>query len=130
VLSGAADRDPRAPGGTVILANCTSDLAVSDHDEALTLATAFLSAGAAAVVGSRWDVADDPRTTALMLVLHHRMRAGDTAGEALRAAQLWMLDPHRTLPGELAGCEDVFREAERRGMDELEVWSAFAHHGR
>ncbi|MFJ4467875.1 CHAT domain-containing protein [Streptomyces sp. NPDC089424] len=129
VLAKAADRDPRTPGGTVVLANCTSDLTVSDHDEALTLATAFLSSGTTAVVGSRWDVADDPRTTALMLVLHHRLRAGDAAGEALRAAQLWMLDPHRAVPGELAEFDDVFKEAERRGMDELEVWSAFAHHG-
>lgn len=130
VLAGAADRDPGTPGGTVVLANCTSDLTVSDHDEALTLATAFLSAGATAVVGSRWDVADDPRTTALMLVLHHRLRAGDPAGEALRAAQLWMLDPHRTVPAELAAYDGVFKEAEQRGMDELEVWSAFAHHGQ
>ncbi|MFG2784417.1 CHAT domain-containing protein [Streptomyces prunicolor] len=130
VLAGAADRDPGTPGGTVVLANCTSDLTVSDHDEALTLATAFLSAGATAVVGSRWDVADDPRTTVLMLVLHHRLRAGDPAGEALRAAQLWMLDPHRTVPGELAAYDSVFKEAEQRGMDELEVWSAFAHHGQ
>ncbi|MFJ9892759.1 CHAT domain-containing protein [Streptomyces sp. NPDC091280] len=130
VLAGAVDRDPGTPGGTVVLANCTSDLTVSDHDEALTLSTAFLSAGATAVVGSRWDVADDPRTTALMLVLHHRLRAGDPAGDALRAAQLWMLDPHRTVPDELAACEGVFREAEQRGMDELEVWSAFAHHGQ
>ncbi|MGW3101647.1 CHAT domain-containing protein [Streptomyces sp. NPDC001100] len=130
VLAGAVDRDPGTPGGTVVLANCTSDLTVSDHDEALTLATAFLSAGATAVVGSRWDVADDPRTTALMLVLHHRLRAGDPAGDALRAAQLWMLDPRRTVPNELAACGGVFREAEQRGMDELEVWSAFAHHGQ
>jgi hypothetical protein len=130
VLAGAVDRGPGTPGGTVVLANCTSDLTVSDHDEALTLATAFLSAGATAVVGSRWDVADDPRTTALMLVLHHRLRAGDPAGDALRAAQLWMLDPRRTVPDELAACDAVFREAEQRGMDELEVWSAFAHHGQ
>ncbi|WP_240203328.1 CHAT domain-containing protein [Streptomyces actuosus] len=130
VLAGAADRAPGTPGGTVVLANCTSDLTVSDHDEALTLATAFLSAGATAVIGSRWDVADDPRTTALMLVLHHRLRTGEPAGEALRAAQLWMLDPHRTVPDELEAYIDVFTEAERRGPDELEVWSAFAHHGQ
>lgn len=66
----------------------------------------------------------------LMLVLRHRLRAGDPAGDALRAAQLWMLDPRRTVPDELAACDAVFREAEQRGMDELEVWSAFAHHGQ
>ncbi|MEU9349077.1 CHAT domain-containing protein [Streptomyces sp. NPDC048278] len=130
VLAGAADRDRGTPGGTVVLANCTSDLTVSDHDEALTLATAFLSAGATSVVGSRWDVADDPRTTAMMLILHHRLRVGDRAGEALRAAQLWMLDPRRSVPDELGRYGSVFREAEQRGMDELEVWSAFAHHGQ
>ncbi|UJA11692.1 CHAT domain-containing protein [Streptomyces collinus] len=130
LLAGAAGRDPSVPGGTVVLANCTSDLALSDHDEALTLATAFLGAGATAVVGSRWDVADDPRTTLLMLVFHHRLSRGEPAGEALRAAQRWMLDPERVLPPELARHEPLLRAAAGRPLDELEVWAAFAHHGR
>ncbi|MFE0515043.1 CHAT domain-containing protein [Streptomyces sp. NPDC058964] len=130
VLAGAAGRDPRMPGGTVVLANCTSDLTLSDHDEALTLSTAFLSAGATAVVGSRWAVADDPRTTLLMLVLHHHLKRGEPARDALRAAQLWMLDPDRTLPPELARHEHLTRNADERRLDELEVWAAFAHHGQ
>ncbi|MEU6099111.1 CHAT domain-containing protein [Streptomyces flaveolus] len=130
ILAGAAHRDPGVPGGTVVLANCTSDLTVDDHDEVLTLATAFLGAGATAVVGSRWAVTDDPRTTLLMLLLHHHLGLGVPPRDALRAAQLWMLAPDRTLPPELARYEDLLGDLARRPPDELEVWASFAHHGR
>ncbi|WP_225631607.1 CHAT domain-containing protein [Streptomyces solaniscabiei] len=130
ILAGAAHRDPGVPGGTVVLANCTSDLTVDDHDEVLTLATAFLGAGATAVIGSRWAITDDPRTTLLMLLLHHHLGRGVPPRDALRAAQLWMLAPDRTLPPELAGHEDLLGDQTRRPPDELEVWASFAHHGR
>ncbi|MEU3661464.1 CHAT domain-containing protein [Streptomyces sp. NPDC032940] len=130
ILAGAAHRDPEAAGGTVVLANCTSDLTVDDHDEVLTLATAFLGAGATAVIGSRWAVADDPRTTLLMLLLHHHLGQGTPPRDALRAAQLWMLAPDRSLPPELARYEDLLGDLARRPRDELEVWASFAHHGR
>ncbi|MYR41664.1 CHAT domain-containing protein, partial [Streptomyces sp. SID5910] len=130
ILAGAAHRDPGVPGGTVVLANCTSDLTVEDHDEVLTLATAFLGAGAASVIGSRWAVADDPRTTLLMLLLHHHLGLGVPPRDALRAAQLWMLAPDRALPPELAGYEYLLDGLGRRPADELEVWASFAHHGR
>ncbi|MEE1764976.1 CHAT domain-containing protein [Streptomyces sp. SP18BB07] len=130
LLTGAAGRDPGMPGGTVLLANCTSDLTLSDHDEALTLATAFLGAGATAVVGSRWAVADDPRTTLLVLLVHHHMRQGTPPRDALRAAQLWMLDPDRVLPPELAGCEALLEDTSHGPPDELEIWASFTHHGQ
>ncbi|SFN04811.1 CHAT domain-containing protein [Streptomyces sp. cf124] len=130
LLTGAAGRDPGMPGGTVLLANCTSDLTLSDHDEALTLATAFLGAGATAVVGSRWAIADDPRTTLLVLLVHHHMRRGTPPREALRAAQLWMLDPDRVLPPELAFCEALLADTAYGPPDELEIWASFTHHGR
>ncbi|WP_226966631.1 CHAT domain-containing protein [Streptomyces phaeolivaceus] len=130
LLTGAAGRDPGMPGGTVLLANCTSDLTLSDHDEALTLATAFLGVGATAVVGSRWAVADDPRTTLLVLLVHHHMRRGTPPRDALRSAQLWMLDPGRVLPPELAEFEALVGDAAHGPLDELEVWASFAHHGQ
>ncbi|MFD9038390.1 CHAT domain-containing protein [Streptomyces bottropensis] len=130
LLTGAAGRDPRMPGGTVLLANCTSDLTLSDHDEALTLATAFLGAGATAVVGSRWAVADDPRTTVLVLLVHHHMKRGVPPRDALRAAQLWMLDPGRVLPAELARCAPLLGDTAYGPLDELEVWASFTHHGQ
>lgn len=130
LLTGAAGRDPGMPGGTVLLANCTSDLTLSDHDEALTLATAFLGVGATAVVGSRWAVADDPRTTLLVLLVHHHMKRGVLPRDALRAAQLWMLDPDRILPPELAEFEALVGDTANGPLDELEVWASFTHHGQ
>ncbi|MDX3131587.1 CHAT domain-containing protein [Streptomyces europaeiscabiei] len=130
LLTGAAGRDPGMPGGTVLLANCTSDLTLSDHDEALTLATAFLGVGATAVVGSRWAVADDPRTMLLVLLVHHHMKRGVLPRDALRAAQLWMLDPDRILPPELAEFEALVGDTANGPLDELEVWASFTHHGQ
>lgn len=130
LLTGAAGRDPRMPGGTVLLANCTSDLTLSDHDEALTLATAFLGVGATAVVGSRWAITDDPRTTLLVLLVHHHMRRGTPPRDALRAAQLWMLDRDRVLPPELAEFEELVGDTAHGPLDELEVWASFTHHGQ
>ncbi|MFI7234690.1 CHAT domain-containing protein [Streptomyces cyaneofuscatus] len=133
LLTGA--RDPQAPGGLVVLANCVSDLALSAHDEALTLSTALLSAGAASVVGSRWSVVDDRRTTILMYMFHHYLcghgsaEAPEAAGSpahALRAAQLWMLDPHRTVPAALRG---IAVETPGRPFGSPRIWAAFAHHG-
>ncbi|KOG47116.1 hypothetical protein ADK74_10740, partial [Streptomyces decoyicus] len=68
------------------------------HDEALTLATALVTGGAADVVGSRWPVRDGP-TSVMMAVFHHHVTAGGLAPpDALRAAQVWMLNPLRTPP--------------------------------
>ncbi|MFE6887157.1 CHAT domain-containing protein [Streptomyces sp. NPDC057694] len=130
-----AARDPRAPGGLVVLANCVSDLALSAHDEALTLSTALLSAGAASVVGSRWSVVDDRRTSILMFMFHHYLsghghaeapEAADSPADALRAAQMWMLDPHRTVPAALHG---IAVETPDRSFASPRIWAAFAHHG-
>ena len=56
--------------GLVVLASCLSDVTDADYDEALTLATAFLSAGAGGVVAARWRV--DISTTALLMAAFHR----------------------------------------------------------
>jgi hypothetical protein len=110
-------------GGLVVLAACASDLADREHDEALTLATAFLAAGATGVVGTRWAV-DDLRAAVLMC-LFHRYLAELPPAEALRAAQLWALDPDRELPADIAAllgttCPEI----------PLTTWAAFSHQGR
>ncbi len=56
----------------------------------LSLARAFLSAGAPTVVASLWPVPDGP-TAPLITSLHQRLRAGDEPAAALRAAQLALL---------------------------------------
>jgi CHAT domain-containing protein len=42
----------RPPGGLVVLSACSSDVTVREYDEALTLAAAFLGAGATGVLGA------------------------------------------------------------------------------
>ena len=127
ILKHGTGRDADAPGPVVVASACETDFTVRAYDEALTLATAFLASGAVAVVGSRWAVLD--RATAVVMFAFHHFLAveGLRAADALRAAQLWMLDPARAalpgMPPELA------RVARRRTL-ELETWAAFGHHGR
>lgn len=132
LLSGALGRDPRAPGGLVVLADCVTDLAVARYDESVTLATAVLASGACSVVGSKWAIADQPQTLVLMYMFHYFLHdAGDeSAGspaDALRAAQMWMLDPDRATPD---GADPAaFARLEEKNLADPVFWAAFTHHG-
>ncbi|CAM5538183.1 CHAT domain-containing protein OS=Streptomyces antimycoticus OX=68175 GN=SANT12839_016320 PE=4 SV=1 [Streptomyces antimycoticus] len=104
-----------------------ADLSTRDHDEALTLSTALIARGAADVIGSRWAVHD--ATTALMMAVFHdfvtRQRLAPV--DALRAAQLWMLNPRREPPPTLHG--ELCDEAVRTDLDRIHLWAAFTHQG-
>ncbi|MFH8801016.1 CHAT domain-containing protein [Streptomyces sp. NPDC017936] len=101
-----------AAGPLVVLSACTSALTADDFDEALTLSTAFLTAGAATAVGSLWTV-DDRRTPDLMEEFHRIMiRGGSSPAEALAEAQARMA----------AAAED--------GAGSPYYWAAFSHQGR
>lgn len=127
ILDRARGRRPGAPGGLVICDSCMTDLTENDHDEVLTLGTAFLAAGAVSVIGARWPL-DDAMAAVLTYVLHHQLSLGLAPADALRAAQLWMLDPDRTapplMPAELAG------EVSRPELADLVAWAAFTHQGQ
>ncbi|MGW5648222.1 CHAT domain-containing protein [Saccharopolyspora sp. NPDC003752] len=128
ILRQARDRPRDAAGALVVLAACASDLTDRQHDEVLTLSTAFLAAGAAGVVGTRWEVEDLP-TAMFMIVFHHYLNAGyaDPAS-ALRAAQLWMLDPRRRpLPGLPEELSLFFADIDPA---ELAHWAGFTYQGR
>ncbi|GAA4239866.1 CHAT domain-containing protein [Actinomadura meridiana] len=128
ILRRARERPSGEPGGLVVLAACGSDLTSRDHDEALTLSTAFLAAGAVGVVGARWPV-DDLPTTLFMTMFHHYLNAGyDDPAVALRAAQLWMLDPGRRVPPDLSG--ELADLLDTTPLDEPESWAAFTYQGR
>ncbi|MER6916540.1 CHAT domain-containing protein [Streptomyces sp. NPDC000594] len=119
-----------AAGALVVLSACETDLSSRDHDEALTPTTALLARGAADVVGSRWKVPDSAASAALMVVLHHRLAVeGLAPPDALRAAQLWMLDLDREpvpgLDGELLAAV----ERDPAGPTALSSWAAFIHQG-
>jgi hypothetical protein len=131
ILAQTSGRPQAAPGGLVICDACTTDLTEQDHDEALTLGTAFIAAGYASAIGTRWPVAD--RATAiLMYVFHHHLRdGGDTStspGDALRRTQLWALDPGRRAPAGMPA--NLARYVSDEKLADVYAWAAFAHHGR
>jgi len=128
ILHQARKRSRSEPGGLVVLASCLSDVTETDYDEALTLATAFLSAGSAGVVGARWSVGE--ADTALFMVnFHNHLNCGPSGpAQALHSAQLWMLDPGRAAPD---GLSKVLREeASQPGLADPAAWAAFAYQGR
>lgn len=104
IVAQAQGRDSRAPGFLAVLGACMSDLADVEHDEALTLASGLLAAGASGVIGARWRTSD-LATATLMIMFHHFINQAEGASirkpaDALRLAQLWMLDQNRAaLPG-------------------------------
>jgi CHAT domain-containing protein len=123
-----AGRQQAESGGLVVLASCLSDVTEADFDEALTLATAFVSAGAAGVVAARWSV--EAAETALFMTIFHRYLNSTypEPAQALRATQLWMLDPDRTVPD---GLPAVLRDPVRTArLAEPAAWAGFAYQGR
>lgn len=128
VLRQASGRPGTAPGGLISLAACGSDLAMGEPDEALTLATAFLAAGAATVVGTRWEIPDGP-SALMMFMFHHFLNADRLSPrDALRMAQLWMVHPGRTAPPEMPA--HLAREVRHPSLAELSAWAAVTHQGR
>jgi hypothetical protein len=126
VLDQATRRDT-APGPHMVLSSCSSDVTGDDHDEALTLATAFLAAGAVAAVATRWPVLDR-LVGVVTFALHHFLTTGLPAAEALRRAQLWLLDPDRApLPGMPV---PLRRRCRNPLLADVSVWAAFGHQGR
>ncbi|MCT4355570.1 CHAT domain-containing protein [Streptomyces sp. Je 1-79] len=114
--------------GLVLLAACRSHVSGRGHNEAYSLATAFLVAGARSVVGSLWPVPDDA-TSVLMFLTHHFLRReGETPARALRRAQLWMLDPERRPPAELPPL--LAEWARRVDPHDLSAWAGFTHLGQ
>jgi hypothetical protein len=62
----------RRCGGIVTLAACTTHRPDRAYDEAVTLSTAFLVAGAGTAIGSLWQVPDDG-TARRMVAFHHNL---------------------------------------------------------
>lgn len=127
ILDGTATGQPDAAGPLVVLSACETDLSTRNHDEALTLSTALIARGAADVIGSRWAVRD--ASTAVMMAVFHDFVTthGLAPADALRAAQMWMLNPDREPPPTLHG--DLRGEAARTDLDRIQLWAAFTHQG-
>ncbi|MFD7555655.1 CHAT domain-containing protein [Streptomyces sp. NPDC059835] len=111
----------------VVLAACSTSVSGHGYDEAYSLSTAFLVAGARSVLGSLWTVPDEA-TSVLMYMTHHYMRReGHPPGQALRNAQLWMLDDRRRppagMPADLVARVPLIDAADPVG------WAGFTHLG-
>lgn len=131
IVAQAQGRDKRAPGFLAVLGACMSDLADVEHDEALTLASGLLAAGASGVIGARWRTRD-LETATLMIMFHHFINQTEEASarkpaDALRLAQLWMLDQNRAA---LSGLPVLL--ADGSALPELadpHSWAAFTYQG-
>ncbi|WP_431042055.1 CHAT domain-containing protein [Streptomyces sp. P1-3] len=124
-LTEGADRYPDL--GLVVLAACSTNVSGRGYDEAYSLATAFLVAGARSVLGSLWTVPDEA-TSLLMYMAHHFMhRAGLAPGAALRRAQLWMLDGGREVPAGMP--RELADRVPFIDARDLAGWAGFTHLG-
>ena len=124
VLDRAASRPL---GGLVVLSACSSDLSVRQYDEALTLSSAFLGAGATGVLAAGWEI-DDRYAAVAMYKVHHLLATGAAAADAVRGAQLWLLDPDRTAPPGLPPA--LARYLAAAELTHPLTWAAYAFRGR
>jgi CHAT domain-containing protein len=123
-----ASRTARLEIEQVFLAACTTGAEGADHDEMFSLSTAFLAAGARTVFGSLWAVPDEA-TSLLMFMVHHFLVVDRRPPvDALREAQLWMLDPKREAPAEMP--RELARHASDPEAADPRSWAAFTHRGR
>jgi len=141
-LSATEIRDIDLSGARLIVASAceTGRLprAAESTDEALTLSSVFLAAGAAGVVASLWKV-DDYSTTLLMLRFYENLAATpERPARALRAAQLWLRDlspeeeaSYVTRHPELRVEHEEWRQTVngRRGFQAPSTWAAFVFNG-
>lgn len=98
----------------VVLASCETQAGpVSESEGALSLAHAFLAAGAPAVLGSLWPVTDDS-TQRLSVRFHQELLRGADALSALRTAQLEELSSHPNGPDWTWASFQVFGGVEAR----------------
>jgi CHAT domain-containing protein len=111
----------------VVLAACNTGRSVHGYDEAYSLGTAFLTGGARSVLSTQWSI-PDAQTPSLMYLFHHyRRRAGLPPWQALRQAQMWMLDPGRVPP---AGMPAELLAAVPPGEPApVAAWAGFIHFG-
>jgi CHAT domain-containing protein len=77
-------------GSLVVLAACSTSRGRSSMDGNLSLARAFVAAGASAVVASLWDT-DDRDAQFLFKRFYEELARGATAADALHVAQLSLL---------------------------------------
>jgi hypothetical protein len=123
-LLGAA---PEHTIALIVLAACRSGVALNGYDEAYSLGSAFLAGGARSILTTQWEVPDRV-TSRLMYMFHHYLVVQHLpAWEALRQAQLWMLDRDRRLPD---GAPHQLGTRRSAAAHRVVAWAAFTHWGQ
>lgn len=130
ILRQAAGRHPSTAGGLVCLAACRTDLAAKDYDEALTLATAFLASGATSVIAARWEIPDNLSSVLMFMFHYFLVKQALPQSEALRQAQLWMLDPNRSVPPDARMPSWLAKIAQSSELAKLTSWAGITHQGQ
>jgi hypothetical protein len=127
-LTSAMGRTPGRDIGLVVLAACRTGVSSRGYDEAYSLGTAFLAGGARSVLSTQWSV-PDRATSVLMFVFHHYLMAERRpVWDALRRAQLWMLDPQRQPPERMPA--GLRRQLAGADPAQVAAWAGFVHWGR
>ncbi|MEU8068935.1 CHAT domain-containing protein [Micromonospora sp. NPDC049151] len=109
---------PPRPGG--------AEVAGAD-DPAFAAATAYLVGGARTVFAAGWPAPGSSAPLLAFMTSHFR-REGLPPADALRRAQLWMLDGGRTAPHSMP--DQLRAEAGEAGYAEVAAWAGVSHHGR
>ncbi|PRY34264.1 CHAT domain-containing protein [Umezawaea tangerina] len=118
------------PLGLVNLAGCTTSVSGTDYDEALSLSTTFLAIGARTVIGSLWRVPSGRTTAHLMFLFYHYLSTERLPpADALRKAQLWMLDPGRTYPASMPDYLRGLAPSPEFDYPDIECWAGFTQQG-
>ncbi|MBF5032437.1 MULTISPECIES: CHAT domain-containing protein [unclassified Micromonospora] len=124
VMTGAG----RRPIALVVLAACNSGRSIHGYDEAYSLGTMFMAAGARSVLSTQWSVPDQ-ETSLLMYMFHHFLTTERRAPwDALHRAQLWMLDDDRRPPRKMP--LPLRRMLEDADPARVVAWAGFVHWGR
>jgi hypothetical protein len=120
-------RSPERDIGLVVLAACRTGLAMNGYDEAYSLGTAFLAGGVRSVLSTQWAIPDRATSVLMYMFHHHLMAEGLPAWEALRRAQIWMLDPDRSFPDRMPA--QLRQHLRHEELSHVAAWAGFVHWG-
>jgi hypothetical protein len=118
---------PERALGLVVLAACRTGVSGRGYDEAYSLGTALLAGGVRSVLSTQWGI-PDRATSVLMFMFHHFLvTERRPAWDALRRAQLWMLDPRRQPPERMP--PPLRRHLADTDPTQVAAWAGFVHWG-
>lgn len=127
-LVGLLAEAPERAIGLVVLAACRTGVSTRGYDEAYSLGTAFLAGGVRSVLSTQWSI-PDRSTSVLMFMFHHFLMAERRpVWDALRRAQLWMLDANRRPPQTMP--TPLRRQLEQTDPAQVAAWAGFVHWGQ